>query len=141
MGGRSYQVPISAKGIIFDGDSVWLRKNERNEWELPGGKVDQGEQPSKTIKRELQEELGFKVEVLKVVHAWMYTISGSSDKSHDVLVLLYLCRLLSKSGNFETEGEAGVAEFRKFTQKEIKTLKMPRFYKDAIQIAWNEFWK
>lgn len=131
----SYKIPISVKGIVFEGDYIWLRKNERNEWELPGGKVDQGEQPHETVIRELSEELGFKVEVVKIAHAWIYTIIKSQDESSGVLVLSYLCKLLLKTGKFETEGEAGLAEFKKFTTDEIKTLNIPQFYKDAIKEA------
>lgn len=131
----TYLVPISAKGIIIEGDSVWLRKNEREEWELPGGKVDEGEQPAETVKREMAEELGFNVEVQKVVHAWMYVIQKSIDESRGVLVLSYLCKILGKSGEFELEGEAGKAEFKRFSIEEVGMLNMPQFYKDAILLA------
>lgn len=101
---RTYSLPISVKGIVFEGDCIWLRKNERDEWELPGGKIDEGEQPMETVVRELWEELGFEVEVIKVVHAWVYTIPVSQDESNGVLVLSYLCRLLAKTGSFEIKG-------------------------------------
>jgi 8-oxo-dGTP pyrophosphatase MutT (NUDIX family) len=136
---KSYQVPISAKGIVFEGNFVWLRKNERNEWELPGGKIDQGEQPTETVVRELREELGFEVEVVKAIHAWIYKIQKSQDESSEVLVLSYLCKLLSKTGTFEIEGEAGKSEFRKFSLDEIDKLNIPEFYKNAIHLGWDEF--
>ncbi|MBI5621254.1 NUDIX hydrolase [Candidatus Falkowbacteria bacterium] len=132
-------MPISVKGIVFDESSVWLRKNERNEWELPGGKIDQGEQPTETVIRELREELGFDVEVVKVIHAWMYKIQKSQDELLGVLVLSYLCRLVSKIGTFEIEGEAGRSEFRRFNLDEIEKLNIPEFYKNAIHLGWNEF--
>ncbi len=135
---KSYKVPISAKGIVFENNLVWLRKNERGEWELPGGKIDEGEQPTKTLIRELKEELGFKVEVIKVIHVWMYKIRKSQNESSDVLVLSYLCKIISKTKIFETEGEAGKAKFRKFSLEEIEKLNMPNFYKDAIHLGWNE---
>ncbi len=133
-----YSMPISAKGIVFEEKSVWLRKNERNEWELPGGKVDLGEQPTQTVTREMREELGFDTEIVKVVYAWVYQIKQSSDESGGVLVLCYLLKLLAKTGDFETEGEAGTAEFKKFSIDTIDRLNMPQFYKKAIQIAWKE---
>ena len=135
---ESYPVPISVKGIIFENRCVWLRKNERDEWELPGGKIDMGEQPTETVVRELKEELGFETEPVKVVHVWTYKIRKSHDESSGVLVVSYLCRLDRKIGEFETEGEAGKAEFRKFNLGEIAGLNMPEFYKDAIYAGWNE---
>lgn len=135
---KLFQIPISVKGVVFEGDSVWLRKNERNEWELPGGKIDEGEQPTETVARELREELGFEVEVVKIIHAWVHKIKKSEDEYSNVLVLSYLCKLISKIGGFELDGEAGKAEFGKFTLEEIKTLNMPNFYKNAINLGWDE---
>ena len=130
-----YNIPISVKGIIFDDEKIWLRKNEREEWELPGGKLDQGEQPEQTAIREMKEELGFDVEVITPVQAYLYTIKKSSDESRGVLVLSYLCKLLKKTGAFEYDGEAGKAEFQAFTLDEITGLNMPGFYKEAIKRA------
>jgi 8-oxo-dGTP pyrophosphatase MutT (NUDIX family) len=134
-----YIGPVSAKGIVFDDEAVWLRKNERNEWELPGGKVDRGEQPSETVARELREELGFEVEVLGIVDATLYQIHSSLDEARGVLVLSYLCRLQARTGPFELVGEAGPAEFQRFRLEEARSLAMPSFYKSAIAKAHREF--
>ena len=127
-----YLVPISVKGIVFEGDKVWLRQNERNEWELPGGKMDEGEQPEQTVIREMQEELGLDTEVVDIIQSYLYTIKRSKDESRGVLVVSYLCKIIKKIGEFELIGEAGAAKFEKFSIEEVKILKMPQFYKDAI---------
>ena len=134
---KSYNVPISVKGIVFESGLVWLRKNERNEWELPGGKLEEGEQPEETVVREMKEELGFDVSVVAPVQAYLYTIKLSSDESRGVLVVSYLCKLLGKSGEFELEGEGGKAEFKVFALKEVADLNMPEFYKEVIGRAQN----
>lgn len=129
------RIPISVKGIIFAEGRVWLRRNERQEWELPGGKLDSGEQPEQTVAREMFEELGMRVRVIAPVHAHRYEIAGSPDESDGVLVLSYLCDLESETGKFETEGEAGAAEFRTFATDELAELTMPAFYRSAIRSA------
>jgi len=129
---RPHTLPVSIKGIVFEDGAVWLRKNERDEWELPGGKLDEGEQPEQTVVRELREELGFETKPVDIVQAYLYTIRTSKDEAEGVLVVSYLCRLLSKGGDLEIEGEAGFAQFRKFPIDEIAGLNMPHFYKDAI---------
>ncbi len=131
----TYTVPISVKGIVFDEGRVWLRKNERNEWELPGGKLDEGEQPMETVVRELKEELGFDVAVDRLIQAHLYTIQVSQDESRGVLVISYLCRLVRKASEMEVVGEAGLAAFKAFTLADIESLSMPDFYKQAIRSA------
>ena len=132
-----YLVPISIKGIVIENEEVWLRKNERDEWELPGGKLDEGEQPEETILRELQEELGFKMEVVDIIQSHLYTITKSEDESQGVLVVSYLCKLIDKVGEFEIQGEAGEAKFEKFSKEAMKELNMPQFYKKAILKAFS----
>ncbi|MEK7122855.1 MAG: NUDIX domain-containing protein [Patescibacteria group bacterium] len=134
----SYCIPISVKGIVFENDKVWLRKNERNEWELPGGKLDEGEQPEQTIIREMREELGFETEIIDIIHAHLYTIARSTDEGHGVLVVSYACRTLKRVGEFEREGEAGTADFQAFAMQEVPCLNMPDFYKGAILAAWHK---
>ncbi len=134
---KTYQVPISIKGIVFEDGKVWLRHNERNEWELPGGKLDEGEQPEQTITRELREELGFETKVVKIIQSHLYTIKTSSDESRGVLVVTYLCELSDKAGDFEITGEAGVSKFERFSLEEVKDLTMPEFYKVAILQAFK----
>ena len=37
--------PVSVKGVAVQGGKVLLLENERSEWELPGGKLEVGEDP------------------------------------------------------------------------------------------------
>lgn len=127
-----YRIPISIKGIIFENESVWLRKNERQEWELPGGKLDKGEQPEETVVRELEEELGFQVEVIDIISSDIHTVPNHMDESDGVLIISYLCQLKSKRGEFEIEGEGGISEFKRFPISKIQELNMPEFFKKAI---------
>lgn len=135
MNTETYKVPVSVKGIVFEDDKVWLRFNQRNEWELPGGKMDPGEQPEDTCKREIKEELGLEVEPTKIVQTYLYTITKSPDESVGVLVVSYLCNTISKVGEMENIWEEGEAKFERFSLEEIKGLNMPDFYKEAIEKA------
>ena len=49
-----HRFPISIKGIILDGQKVVLLKNERDEWEPPGGKLELGEAPEDYVSRETE---------------------------------------------------------------------------------------
>jgi 8-oxo-dGTP pyrophosphatase MutT (NUDIX family) len=129
-----YAVPISCKGIVFEDGKVWLRKNERDEWELPGGKLDPGEQPEQTVAREMAEELGVRVHVVRVVDNYLYTIkTKNADETRGVLVASYLCEFGERIGDVEHMGEAGHAEFKRFAVEELDGLDLPDFYRKAIK--------
>lgn len=65
-------VTLSCKAIVRDGDAIWLRKNERGDWELPGGRLDEGEQPEQTIVREIREELGLELVSPQLVDVYIW---------------------------------------------------------------------
>jgi 8-oxo-dGTP pyrophosphatase MutT (NUDIX family) len=41
--------PVSVKGVVVRDGRVLLLRNERDEWELPGGKLDLGEEPADCV--------------------------------------------------------------------------------------------
>ena len=127
-----YKIPVSVKGIVIDKGKVWLRKNEHNEWELPGGKLDPGEQPEQTVVRELYEELGFEVIPEELVSAFILNLNRTHDEVDGVLVLVYSCRLVKKSGTFETNGEAGISEFKALDKDSLRTLNIDSHYLDIL---------
>ena len=47
--------PVSVKGVAVQDGKVLLLENERNEWELPGGKLELGEDPPGCVVREIGE--------------------------------------------------------------------------------------
>jgi 8-oxo-dGTP diphosphatase len=55
--------PLSIKGVVIHDDRVLLLLNERDEWDLPGGRPDPGEGHPAALKREVREETGLKVAV------------------------------------------------------------------------------
>jgi len=90
---------------VIENDHASLRKNKRDEWELPGGKMEVGEQSSDTVVREMAEELGMEVRAGQPVGAHVYVVANSIDESRGVLVLSIRCDVLSATGRFETVGE------------------------------------
>jgi mutator protein MutT len=55
----------NVRAVIYNDQNQFLVVTELDDpdsWKLPGGKTENGEDPVEAIKRELQEELGFKPE-------------------------------------------------------------------------------
>jgi 8-oxo-dGTP pyrophosphatase MutT (NUDIX family) len=61
----------------------------RDEWELPGGKLELGEDPAICVGREIEEEAGWPVTVQHILDSWVYHICDGVD----VLVVTYGCQL------------------------------------------------
>lgn len=62
-------------------------------WEFPGGKLEPGETPEECIVREIKEELDMEIEVIDIYKAVKF-----SYKEKDILLLCYLCKVLSGEG-------------------------------------------
>lgn len=67
--------PVSVKAALWASDGWVLVKNDRDEWELPGGRIDRDDQTlADTLRRECREELGVDVTVGELVAAWLFEV-------------------------------------------------------------------
>ena len=86
-------------------------------WELPGGKVEQGEPPEQALARELHEELGVTLESAAPI-----TFSWHAYPERTVLILFYEVSLSHES----PPPTARVAkELRLLNREELLKLEMP----------------
>src|SRR6266536_490956 len=123
---QAYRFPVSVKGIVYHDDKVVLLKNERDEWELPGGKLELGETPEACVVREIEEELGLTVRIGLLLDSWVY----HNFEGVDVLILTY--------GSYPTPFSEFThsAEHKAvglFSTEEVPSLRMPEGYKKSIQ--------
>jgi 8-oxo-dGTP diphosphatase len=86
-------VPVTAAIIRDDCGRVLLaQRSERGrhslKWEFPGGKLRDDESPEACLCRELEEELGVRVEVGEIFHVVHHQYDEFS-----VLLMAYNCRL------------------------------------------------
>jgi 8-oxo-dGTP pyrophosphatase MutT (NUDIX family) len=129
---RAPLFPVSVKGIVHYDGTVALLKNERNEWELPGGKLEFDEQPESCVVREIAEELGVDVAVERIIDTWVYDILGQVK----VLIVTYLCRpcrqLLSARLSYEHK------ELGFFRVSQIAEIPLPEGYRRSINAALGD---
>lgn len=90
------EVKAAMKGIVeFEGKFLILELKLGKEtfWDLPGGKVEFGEDPKETLVRELNEETGLKVEPGAPIG--MYYFFRKTD-GHQVVCTVYKCVITGK---------------------------------------------
>lgn len=124
----AYRFPVSVKGVLFVRDKVVLLKNERDEWELPGGKLELGEDPQECVVREIEEELGVKSTTAEILDNWVYHIKEGVI----VYISTYGCSTLLDAVITHSPEHKAVGTF---SLQEIDELSMPLGYKKSIY-AW-----
>ncbi len=66
-----YKFTIRVTGILIEDNKILLVKqkvSEKRNWSLPGGKLERGETLEEGIIREMKEETGLDVEVIKMLY-------------------------------------------------------------------------
>ncbi|MBV8657734.1 MAG: NUDIX domain-containing protein [Burkholderiales bacterium] len=87
--------PVSIKGVLFTDDHrVVLLMNDRQEWELPGGRIEAGETPEGCLAREIEEELSIAVQVETLLDGYLFEVVPGKQ----VYINTFGCRL---DGTFE----------------------------------------
>ena len=120
--------PISIKGIIFINNKIVLLKNERDEWELPGGKLESDEIAEDCVIREIKEELNIDCEIDYLIDVWMYNILNKVN----VFIVTYLCKNLEFNiDKIRISNEHKEVGF--FSIQDIDNLKMLNGYKNSIK--------
>jgi len=124
----------SVKALFERGGKVLLVKDPKDVWELPGGRIEHGEEPEETLKRELQEELGWTNVVIKnIVDAWSFS-AESNEANYHFLILTYIC---SCDEEIIKENEE-YTEYKWMTPLEIKSINMRDGYKRTINNLFRD---
>ena len=91
---------IGVFGIIKDEqDRVLLvLRNDYNFWNLPGGALEQGESPWQGVIREVKEETGYDVEVVKL--SGVYTELGQSE-----VIFAFECKIIDGKPTLNKEAK------------------------------------
>ena len=138
--GGAAVVPVDAKGRIL------LVRQYRHAaldymWELPAGRIDAGEKPLQTAKRELAEETGYRAARWKKL-GMIYPSPGMLDER----LHIYLATGLREAGKLpQHEDEDERVTLRWFTAKELDTMiakgKLPDGKTLCGYLIWKRFAK
>jgi 8-oxo-dGTP pyrophosphatase MutT (NUDIX family) len=128
-GQRRACYPVSVKGVVLRAGRVLLLKNDHEEWELPGGRLEAGETPEQCVVREIAEGTGWQVSTGPLLDAWRYDIV---QVKRSVFIVTYGCHLLAAASAPDPVLSAEHQQAGEFPEAEVHGLAMPQGYKDSI---------
>jgi 8-oxo-dGTP pyrophosphatase MutT (NUDIX family) len=125
---QRYRLPISVKAVLVEDGRACLLLNERDQWELPGGRLERGESPEECLLREVAEEVGLEAVIERLVDARAFEPAPGKE----VFVLVYRC-LLAAAGVPVLSAEHREAGW--FSLAEMDGLVLPDGYRASLERA------
>ena len=120
----SDKLPVSIKAIIVDDNKILCLKNERNEWDFPGGKINFNEDVEACLKREVKEEVNLDIKNLNILKSFNLKFN-----SVPVFIVVYSANISCDSSIFVSFEHS---DYNFFSKHEINDLNMPNDYKKLI---------
>jgi 8-oxo-dGTP pyrophosphatase MutT (NUDIX family) len=118
--------PISIKGVLLLNGCVLLVKNSRNEWELPGGRSEEGENHAQTLAREFSEELSVNVVIADPIDSYLFEVIPGRH----VFIITYGCTL---AGEFKPEISGEHTEHCLWPVGRLSEVNLPSGYRRSIE--------
>nr|WP_269808200.1 NUDIX domain-containing protein [Bacillus pretiosus] len=92
-----------------------VRVRDNKHWYLPGGKIEQDEKASETLKRELLEELNIKLIPESI--QYLYTVTGPAYKEEAVVDLV--CFSADWEGEIQPKAEISEVSWIEYNNKDL----------------------
>lgn len=127
-----HRYPVSIKAVLLapSGELV-LMLNERDEWELPGGRIEPDESPRECLAREIEEELGLRVVVdASPLDAYLFEVIPGRQ----VFICTYRARLSAGEG-FAPRLSHEHLQIGLF-EPEALPANLPTAYRASVHKAW-----
>ncbi|MGW4729277.1 NUDIX domain-containing protein [Streptomyces shenzhenensis] len=121
---------VYVRGVILSLDlRVLLLLNERNEWELPGGRLERGETPEQCVVRKIAEESGWQTMAGPLLDVW----SHEPEPGRSVLTVTYGCPVLTPDATPVLSDEHRQLDL--FSPNELHRVRMHEGYRTSVT-AW-----
>jgi ADP-ribose pyrophosphatase YjhB (NUDIX family) len=133
---RGYATPkVDVRAVVFDTEERVLLMQERSDrrWSPPGGWADPLDTPTAAVVREVREETGYDIEVVKLVACYDRDAQGHLPKLPvAVYKLFFLCRV---TGRAAAAQELETLDLGWFGLDELPPLSEGRVHARQLQLA------
>lgn len=130
------QFGVAVKALIKNerGEYLILKKSSiedinPNTYDLPGGRIEFGEKPEDAILREVKEETGLNVEVVRIFNCWTFV----KDDNFQLVGIDFICNLLGGDVLLSKEHD----EIIWISESNLSTVDLPKWLIKTIDKAEN----
>lgn len=129
---------VTAVGCVFRGDRMLLIKRaqepSKGRWSVPGGAIELGEKIYDAVQREVREECGIEIEVVRVVNAADSIVPDESGRVWFHYVPVYI---LARYVSGEAHADSDALDTRWVAREELDALDMNPVVHENINRAFD----
>jgi 8-oxo-dGTP diphosphatase len=86
---------------------------EHDKWEFPGGTIDFGETPEEALRREVKEEAGVEIKIVRLLPKVYANLWHYPGKTLQIFILAYECEII-KGALYSSDPEVADLKFFKY---------------------------
>ena len=133
------QVCVSAFIANAKGEVLLVKRSNDDDflpglWEAPGGGTDYGEHPEAALKREIQEEVGLDIDILRPMYIDDYFMDREDEKIHRVEIF-FVCRVKNAKQDVVLSNEHAAYQWIGGNDKE--KVEMTNYMKNALKVYFE----
>ncbi|RXG13784.1 ADP-ribose pyrophosphatase YjhB (NUDIX family) [Leeuwenhoekiella aestuarii] len=121
---------VDVRGLILNDQNQVLLVQETvdHKWTLPGGWADVGLTPAENVLKEIEEETGFKAEVIRLLAVLDKRNYPHPPQTHYVYKLCFLCKI--QEGSFDPNFDIGGVDW--FDMHKLPELSADRILEEQL---------
>lgn len=98
-----------AGGVVFNGDKVFILKNDKNEWVLPKGKIRNNTLPTETALSRVKYETGIDANIVSTAGETSYEFFSLTRKQSVCNIIIWYV-MEAKNDSYEVNKDEGFKE-------------------------------
>lgn len=131
-----YQTPkLDTRAAIIQDQKILLVQEKDGLWSLPGGWCDVGQSTMENTIKEVREEAGLDVEVVRLVAILDKAKSNPSRSAHHVTKVFYLCQSLG--GQFQANSETVASAY--FALDDLPALSLGKNTVEQLALCFEAY--
>jgi len=131
----SYFQIIEAAGGLVRHHEKYLFINRFKKWDLPKGKIEEGEEVTTAATREIEEECNLKVQIIKPIIVTHHTYS-QGDKHSFKNTYWFEAISLEANPTLIPQYEEGIEDVRWFDKQEVENVVLLNTYQ-SVKLVWQ----